>query len=183
MPRNCGVLALTSLTQLLNITMLRGADRDGRRVAVGIVNYIESAAGLVISPHQREQLGVQLRASFEIATIEQVVADRGIRLSRQDVLQLCLKMVLCLESPHSEPTMWIMLSRIIDLNVGGRVRRPEYHPITTFVALCRRLRRLRSGALQSRALLSAWSALAHDLGYCLDLLQSKEEPSSLPRTP
>jgi hypothetical protein len=178
MPRDSNILKTvreSSLTEMLTQASLRATDRDARRVAAGVTRLLSTAGDIDTPRRDQEAFAIQLRNAFEIQTIEHRLLSTGLLLPKDLLLQLVLKMVLCLESQEDRAVVWIVISAISGLPTAGRraLRRAStYRPMRTFLAQCSRARRARSDALKSQAVLAMWAALARDLGYCLELAGS-----------
>jgi len=172
----------SSLTEVLTRQSLIATDRDARRVAASVTRFLSGAGDIDTPQKDREAFAIQLRSAFEIQTIEQDIMSRDLLLPKDLLLQLALKMVLCLESQQDRAVVWIIISAIatiLPVHRRGRNVASTYRPIRTFLAQCSRARRAPSDFLRSQAVLAMWAALARDLGYCLELASSNEEHFSL----
>src|SRR5215470_16796033 len=105
MPRNSKILKKaqeSSLTEVLTRQSLIATDRDARRVAASVTRFLSGAGDIDTPQKDREAFAIQLRSAFEIQTIEQDIMSRDLLLPKDLLLQLALKMVLCLRASRTE---------------------------------------------------------------------------------
>lgn len=142
-------------------------DAEAKRCAASVMRRLAAFWEVEVSEREQEELMLQIRSALEIEAIERELRRRRHRLSKEQVLQLALKLLIAIDFPSRELSMWQVLSVITEMRKQWPRRAPVCRPIESFLDRCERLRKSRSDSARCWTILGIWEAMAFDLSCCL----------------